>query len=189
MKFKDFEYKRPDYRELEKQFTVLIDRLAAADNKADFMKVYKDIELLGTQISTMSTLCSVRHSIDTADEFYAAESDFWDEHWPLINVYENRIDRILFECPFREELYDEIPEVYFQLIECSLKSFDEKIVPLLQQENRLSTEYGRLKASARIEFRGETYNLSTITPFTESLDEETRKEASAAASQNVIRIL
>ena len=57
MKFKDFEYKRPDYRELEKQFTVLIDRLAAADNKADFMKVYKDIELLGTQISTMSTSC------------------------------------------------------------------------------------------------------------------------------------
>ena len=183
MKFTDFEYKRPDYPELEKQFSDLIDRLAKADNRDAFMEVYREIETLSSHISTMSTLCRVRHSINTADEFYSAENDFWDEHWPLINVYANRIDRIMFECPFRAELYEDIPEVYFQLIECSLKSFDEKIVPLLQQENRLSTEYGRLKASARIEFRGEIYNLSTIAPFTESLDEETRKEACAAATK------
>ena len=39
MKFADFEYKRPDYSELEKQYRELIERLAEADNKQAFMLV------------------------------------------------------------------------------------------------------------------------------------------------------
>ena len=180
MKFTDFEYKRPDYETVVHQYEELVSRLSAAKDKEEFLTVFKDIDKLQCELETMSTLCSIRHSINTADEFYDKENDFWDEHWPLINVYSNKIEKIMVACPFREELYSDIPEVYFQLIDCSLRSFDEKIVPLLQQENKLSSEYGKLKASAKIEFRGEIYNLSTIAPFEQSTDEATRKEAADA---------
>ena len=181
MKFEEFMYTRPDIQEVGKQMDELAEKLAAADNREDFLKVFFEIEKLESYVATMSTLSRVRHSINTNDEFYRRENDFWDERMPELEVYTNRVEKILADCPFKEELYDVIPEVYFRLIECSLKSFDEKIVPLLQQENRLASEYGRLKASAQIEFRGQTYNLSTISPFRESLDEETRKEASQAS--------
>ncbi|TSA49086.1 MAG: M3 family oligoendopeptidase, partial [Sphingobacteriales bacterium] len=47
----------------------------------------------------------------------------------------------------------------------------------LQKENQLATEYTKLLASAKIEFRGNTYNLSGLTPFKLSPDRATRKEA------------
>lgn len=181
MQFKDFEYKRPDFETIERKLDELTEKLEKADNKEELLKAFFEYEKIESYIATMSTLCSIRHSINTRDEFYRQETDFWDEKGPQLEVYTNRIGHILYNCPFRDELYDVIPEVFFRLIDCSLKSFDEKIVPLLQQENRLSTEYGKLIASAQIEFRGETYNLSTIRPFMESLDETTRKQASLAS--------
>ena len=36
------------------------------------------------------------------------------------------------------------------------------VIEELQQENKLTSEYSKLKASAKIEFDGETYNLASI---------------------------
>mgnify|MGYP003303319678 CR=1 FL=1 len=57
-----------------------------------------------------------------------------------------------------EELKDKIPETFFKEAEFSEKSFREDIIPDLQEENKLSTEYSKLIASAAIEFEGKTYN-------------------------------
>lgn len=45
------------------------------------------------------------------------------------------------------------------------------------EENKLTSEYGKLKASAQIEFDGKIYNLSSISPFIQSDNRETRKKA------------
>ncbi len=180
MQFKDMKYIRPDYEAVKVQYTEFLDRLEQAENPDEFMKVFNELEKLRSAIATMATLSSIRHTINTKDEFYDQENDYWDEYSPLYNVFDARLSRICVECLFREELYSQIPETYFELASCQLKSFDEKIVPLLQQENKLSSEYGKLKASAQIPFNGETYNLASIQPFTQSLDREVRKAANDA---------
>ena len=63
------------------------------------------------------------------------------------------------------------------MIQNSLDTFDEKIVPDLQEINKLTSEYTKLIASAQIEFRGETYNLSQLGKFADSSDRATRREA------------
>jgi len=177
MKFKDFNYERPDYDKNSKQLTELLDQLEKADNKDDFLKVFFALQDINDHIDEMSTIAFIRHSIDTKDEFYDKEDEYWNEIRPMYEVFSNRQSKILVNCPFKEELYDDIPLPIFKQAEYGIKTFDEKIIPLLQQENKLSSEYGKLKASAQIEFDGQTYNLSTISPLTQDTDRDLRKRA------------
>ena len=177
MKFTELKYERPDYEAVVKTYSELLEKLAAAGDKASFLPVFNEINDLRSSLSTMYNLAYTRHSINTADEFYDKENEYWDETNPMFAVYDTKLMKICAECPFRKELYDVIPEPFFLMAECQLKSFREDIVPLLQKENRLVSEYGKLKASAKIEFAGETYNLSTISSKAEDPDRAVRKGA------------
>lgn len=180
MKFSEMKYKRPDYQQYTSRMNELLDSLEKAEDSKTFLKIFGEIETMRSNLATMSTLCSIRHSIDTRDEFYDKENDYWDEYNPLYTVAETRLSKICVACPFKNELYDVIPETFFQTAQCQINSFDEKIVPLLQQENRLSSEYGKLKAGAQIPFEGKIYNLSSISPLMVSNDRDLRRRASAA---------
>ena len=177
MKFTEMKYERPDFKEVSGQYEQLLEELKQAQNADAFIAVFMKINQLRSRIQTMSTLCEIRHSVDTNDKFYDQENDYWDETSPLYQVYDNRLAKICLDCSFREELYHAIPKTYFQLAECNLKSFSEEVVPLLQKENKLASEYGKLKASAQIEFQGEVYNLSTISTKAEDPDRDVRKGA------------
>ena len=66
------------------------------------------------------------------------------------------------------------------MIEVSIKCFDEKIIPELQEINRLSSEYTKVMASAKIPFRDGIYTLAQLGKFLTDVDRNTRKEASLA---------
>jgi len=68
----------------------------------------------------------------------------------------------------------------FLLAEAQLKTFSPEIIPLLQQENKLSSDYTKLVASAKIMFEGEERTLPQLQPFAESQDRSMRKKASEA---------
>ena len=53
----------------------------------------------------------------------------------------------------------------------------------MAEENRLQSEYQKLIASARIQFDGQTVNLSRLTLFKESPDREVRQRAWEAESK------
>ncbi|WP_139070823.1 M3 family oligoendopeptidase, partial [Paenibacillus sp. KS1] len=68
----------------------------------------------------------------------------------------------------------------FQLAEKMLKTFSPEIIEDLQMENKLSTEYSQLIASAKVLFEGEERTLAQLTPFELSTDRDMRKRASEA---------
>lgn len=175
MKFKDFKYEHLDFENLKEEYQSLLKKLKSADNSEEFMTVFNDINKFRGHIFTMISICSVRHDIDTSDEYYDTENTYWDNTSPLLQVYENEFFDIMLNCPFRNEL--DIPSIYFELAENARKSFDESIIEDLQEENRLSTEYGKLKASAKIELDGEIYNLASIASKISSDDRAMRKKA------------
>jgi M3 family oligoendopeptidase len=177
MKFNEFKYERLDFDKSTKEFAQLLEKLERCDNSTDFKKVFQQLNVYRAHLTTMVSLAQVRHSIDTSDKFYDAENDYWNEKLPLYASYENKLSKIALRCKFKEELYDYIPETYFKLAECSEKSFDEKIIPLLQEENRLTSEYGKLKASAKIDFEGEILNLSQIAAKALDDNRDKRKKA------------
>ena len=178
MKFKDIEYRRTEFEELRKEYEERLSALKNASGKDEYLAAFKELNVLRGHIYTMKTLCYIRHSINTADEFYDRENDFWDQTMPKLQAYEVQMANILLNSEFRNQV--DIPETFYKTLEYTLKSFSPEIIEDLQEENRLSSEYGKLKSSARIEFDGEVYNLASIAPLMNSDDRETRRRATLA---------
>ena len=97
--------------------------------------------------------------MNTEDEFYNEENDFFDENSPLFEKMSTDFYRALVESKFRSELEKKLGKLLFINAELQLKSFDPAIIPELQEENKLTTEYVKLMASAQIEFNGKKLNL------------------------------
>lgn len=57
-----------------------------------------------SQYSTMGNICYIRHSIDTANEFYKEEQDYFDETQPLLEGYVEKFYKALISSPFKREL-------------------------------------------------------------------------------------
>ena len=178
MKFKDIEYKRPELEQLKKKYEERLVELEKAADKDEYLKAFKKLNELRGHIYTMKTLCYIRHSINTADEFYDRENAYWDQTMPQLQEFEAKMAKILLESPFRNKV--DIPETLYKLLEYTLKSFSPEIIEDMQEENRLVSEYGKLKSSARIEFDGEVYNLASIAPLMNSDDRDIRRRATQA---------
>ena len=180
MKFVDFEYKRLDFEEMKEKYEKYIDELSKINDPKKFMDVFNEINEYRGHIQSMQTICSIRHTINTADEFYDKENEYWDNTMPLLQQYEVALAKLLLDCPFKNEL--DIPETFYKLSENSLKAFSPEIIEDLQEENKLATEYGKLKSSAKIEFDGEIYNLASIAPKMLDADREVRRRATIAGN-------
>lgn len=188
MKFSEMPYKRVDMDEVEKKYRDIIDRTKKASSGDEQFEIHKEYYKFSGDVETNITLASIRHGIDTTDEFYEKENDYCDEILPVIQKYENEYAKVLYESPYRDVLEKKIGKVTFKNIEIALKAFDEKIIPLMQEENALISRYTKLIATAKIPFDGETYNLSLMTKFTTSSDRETRKRAWKAMSDYFLSV-
>ena len=102
-KFKDMKYVRPDAEGLKSSYCELTKRLREAESYAEAKEVFLEKETLDKHVSTASTLASVRHSIDTRDEFYDEEIDFWDEVGPEFEEYEQAWIDAMLTSPFRRD--------------------------------------------------------------------------------------
>ena len=91
---------------------------------------------LDRHVKTLSTLTYIRHSIDTRDEFYDGEMNFWNAAGPELMEYDEQWTRVLLDSKFRNELEAEFGEVIFLNAELELKSFKPEIIPLLQKEEK-----------------------------------------------------
>ena len=178
MKFSEFKYEHLDEDYLKKSYLEGIEKLKKAQNPEDFMKAFKEINVFRGHVSSMQTICSIRHTINTADEYYDQENNYWDNVSPILQEYEVEISKTVLECEFKDQL--DIPQTYFKLAEFAMKSFSPEIIEDMQEENRLASEYGKLKASAKIEFEGEIYNLASISSKMLDDDREVRRKATIA---------
>ncbi len=180
MKFSEFPYERPILEDYQGRFETLLSAFIEAPSAQTQLAAMDEINELRSEFSTLSTLVSIRHSLDTKDTFYSDEQDYMDQVGPQFEALQQRFYQALIDASFIEALKSERGELLFDIAKQSLSTFDEKIIPLLQKENSLSTEYGKLLASAEIPFKGDTYALSQMAPFMQNKDRATRKAAAEA---------
>ena len=183
MKFSEMKYARPDAEGVKAKVKELTERLAAAKSYDEARAVFieKDDEL--KLVMSMFELANIRHSIDTRDEFYDAEINFWNSFMPEAQEYLQAWTMALLKSPFRREFSEEFGDLMFINAEIELKSFSPEIIPELQKENELTVEYEKLLASAQIPFEGSVYTLSQLTPFKTDADDARRLAAWKADGQ------
>lgn len=182
MKFSEYRYERPDAAKLKVRFKELLKGLSA-DSLEEQKAAFSEINKLRNEFDTMATLVSIRHSINTEDEFYKAEQEYMDEVGPVIQEYVTDFFRALVQSKFRAEFEQEWGTQLLQIAEISLRTFSPEVIEDLQLENKLSTEYSQIIASAKILFEGEERTLPQLAPFELSTDRGMRKRASEARYQ------
>ncbi|MCR4617626.1 MAG: M3 family oligoendopeptidase [Lachnospiraceae bacterium] len=187
-KFSKLPYERVELEEMKKGYADLVARLKNAKSGEEQWAVHQDYYKLTKRISTQSTIAQIRYDIDTTDEFYDKENEYYDSFGPEWQNCLNEYQKVLFNSPYRDYLEKKLGPVAFKNMEIAIKSFDEKLIPLLQEENELVTKYTKLIATAKIEFEGETYNLSLMTKFTTSQDRDVRKRAVKAMSDYFLTV-
>ena len=177
MKFMDMPYERVDFEGAEKEFLILMEEFKGAKNGEEQFAVHEKFYELCDRVMTNMTIAQIRHDIDTTDEFYSKEQDYYDEIQPKIGNLMVSYQKLLYESPYRAYLEEKIGPVAFKNMELAMKSTDERLIPLMQEENALTTEYDKLIACAKIDWEGETLNLSLLQKHMKSPDREVRRKA------------
>ena len=183
MNFNDYKYEHLDLEKIKEEFSELIGNFEKAENVEVQIEAFDKIIKLRNHIETMQTLVSIRHSIDTNDEFYDKENEYMDEISPILFGFTNDFYKALVNSKFKDELIKKYGKLLFDLAENTLKVFSNEIIPDAQEENRLSSKYSKLIASAKIDFDGKELNLSQMVPYTQSKDRNVRIEAAKKVAQ------
>lgn len=177
MKFSEMPYSRPDMEALAAATTQTLEAMKAAPNAAGQIAAYDAYEKKMQTAGTMQQIAYIRHTINTKDEFYNAENDYMDEIGPKLQELTHRVNTALLESPYRAELEKHYGALMFKNLEIAARSFSPAIVELMQEENKLVSEYQNLYASATVEFDGKIMPLPLLGPYKQDPDRAVRKAA------------
>ena len=180
MRFSELPYRRPNLEEIEGRAAALLERIGSAASAQEQIDAYLAYEELERETNTACTLASIRHTIDTRDPFYDKENDYVDEIAPALQELDRRISLALLRSPFRRELEEKLGGLLFVNLDISARTMKPEIMDLMQEENRLRSEYQKLCACAVVDFDGRRLPLPQLGPFKESTSRDVRRRAFAA---------
>lgn len=183
MTFNQYQYEQVPLTPIDPEISNIPDRLLKAESKEEFLELLNQADAFKRKLATMYNICYIRHTINTQDEFYSAENDYYDQNMPAAEQFSTRLSQAVMDSRFQELALKELGETYFLNARLAQKAFSPEIAEDMAEENRLQSEYQKLIASARIQFDGQTVNLSRLTPFKESPDREVRQRAWEAESK------
>lgn len=177
MKFSEMPYTRPDLEEIRKESDAVLERITNAQSAQEQIDAYLAYEEMSKQVGTNCSLAYVRHTIDTRDKFYEKENDYLDEISPALQELDQKINLALLDSPFRPALEERLGALLFKNLEISVRCMKPEIMELMQEENKLTSEYQKLYASAVVEWQGEMLPLPKLGPFMQDPDRAVRKAA------------
>ena len=181
--FDEIPVKKPNLKSIQKNIGDHIQKLQAAKDANEALKVIRSLDRYMDKLQTIGTVISIRYSLNTADQKIAKLQDMVDEMMPQVSAMLNQWNKLLVKVPYKADLEKKLTPYYFKMIENSLKAFDEKIIPELIEINKLSSNYDRIMGGAEIEFQGQKYNLSQMRKFSKSEDRNVRRSASLATDK------
>lgn len=177
MDFNQIKYERINYNEYKEIYRDILSKMDRAESFDKYIDLLNKINNMRNRLETMKTLAQIKFSIDTTDDFYSAENDYWDELGPMFSDLDMDLYKNILDSSYVDQLETKYGRQYIDLIRCSVKSFSKDIIGLLQEENKLMSEYTQLLASASIDFEGKKRNLSDMSIFMSDNDRDIRKSA------------
>jgi len=183
MKFKDMPYERISVESIKEEMKALIQKLKEAKDFEEAEALFLENEKLQGHVFTMSSLALVRHSINTEDKFYDEEQNYWNNAYPQIQEFNQEWTKALLDSPFKDNFAKKYGNIMFLNAEIDLKTFSPEIIPMMQEENELTTAYEKLLAGAQIPFEGKIYTISQMSPFKNDKDDARRLAAWKAEGQ------
>ena len=183
IKFSEMKPRALNLDKIVKDFKVLIQEFKNAETFAQQDKILKKVNKYSDELATDMTLISIRFTVNTQDETNKKLQDQLDEISPYISQIFNEFNKELVVAKFRKELEEKYGKHLFNMTENALKCFDEKIIPELMEQNKLTSKYSMILAGAQIDYKGEKYTLAQLAKFADSTDRKVRKEVATLSAK------
>ena len=135
--------------------------------------------------STASSLANMRFTLDSRDEFYKGEREYYDEIGPLVMNYMSEYGKMMLESKFRKDLERKMNPVLFKMWEVAALAHDPKIVEEEQKENAIVTEYNMLMSQMQFDYQGKKVPLSLVRGDLTNKDREVRKQAAESIGKGL----
>lgn len=177
MKFSEYPYSRPDIPALKRELHEAAEAIRAAASAQEQIALYDAATEKSLEANSLASLAYVRNTINTADEFYDGERQYYDEVGPELEEASQELSIALLDSPFREELEAHYGKLLFTNLEISRRSFKPELIPLMQEASKLEAQYQKLYAGMTVEFDGQTMPLPMLGKYKESPDRAVRRAA------------
>lgn len=188
IKLSQMPYVRPDKDSVIAKLNELIEKYKNSNTAEEELAILREYCAYMEDISTNFTLGEIRYSLNTKDEFYEKEVEYLEEIGPIVGFVDSEFKKLIVESKNRSELEKVFPQSFFKDIELQISITDEKLIPLQQEEAKITQEYMKLLAGITMEFNGETLNPAGIAKYATNLDRNLRKGAYETLGNEYMKI-
>ena len=177
MKYSEYPYERIDLDKFKNKIELMINDFSNAESAEKQIKIIQEYQEIQKEYHSFGSIAHLNYARNTKDKKAIEENKFYNEVGPEVAAIDNKFTKAINSSKFKKNLLEKFGDHYFELISMELKSFDSKLVELMKEENELRNNYRSLLAGAEIEYKGETLNLTGLSPYMQDTDRKTRKEA------------
>lgn len=121
MKFAEMPYQRVDTEAVVAALKELTQELKAAKSGEEQFEIHQKFYALRDEYNTTIQIAMIRSDVDTADEFYSEEKNYYNEVLPTINNQETEYRKALYYSPYREVLEEKIGKWHSRVWSLNLK--------------------------------------------------------------------
>lgn len=163
-----------DWKDVSSYYTELSERTIG--NKEDLLRWMADRSELDAIVDDEYRWRYIHQTCDTENEVYkSAYERFIQDIMPNWMNTSNTLNKKIAAAPFIEALDKSRFFVYLRNLQAQLALFREENIPLSQQIQLLSQEYGSTIGAMTIEHEGKEYTLPQAAVFMQRQDRNTRK--------------
>lgn len=187
MKVREMPYERIDIDKACETIKELTGKMKYAASGNEMIRLREQSILLARHIQSMTSLCNIRFTLNTTDEYYLSEKQYYDANLPKLAAEGAKFNKAFLHNEHINEALEKINPNVAKVYELTLKTMDEKIVPDLSEESALVTEYDRLMSETLFRFGREEMPLSMLRKYFDDADREVRRKAMETAGKRLAR--
>ena len=176
MKVHELKYERVTIEYMTDEVNAVIAQIQNAQSVEDVLAARTRYNKLMEDYNTANALSYMRYTINTVDEYYLAEKDYYDEISPEAANLDLAYNNALMNSAFLPQLEERLNPLLFRSIQNSIKSMSSDIVEDMIEENKLVSEYSKLMAGMEFIFRGESMSRAQLMGYAYHDDRSTRRE-------------
>ena len=184
MKVSEIPYERADAEKVCGVIDKAVEKINAAKSVDDVLEARELVNDALRDFYTESSLANARFTLNTKDEFYSAEKDYYDEKMPVVQVSYLKYADAILRSKFLDELKTKINPVIIKQFELQKKAVSDAIVPEMQNvritsaarilrlanfanSHRTATAQPEKKRTSRLEKRWKNTAIFWTTSLTE----------------------
>lgn len=184
---KDLEYKRYTFEMYKTAVEPQIAAIRSAASADEITLAREKIIEADGRFSTMSALANARYTLDTRNEFYVAEVEYYDSVTPLRDDLFAQYCKALMESKLGRAAADGISPALSLSFENHIKANSPLIIEDRQKEAAVVMEYSKLMSTMQFEFDGKTLPLSVVRGYLSDNDRAVRRKAAFSIGEGLYK--